>query len=198
LIAPFTPFIAEKIYSELVEKGQSVHTQSWPKVDEELISDKEEEKGELIKEIVSAIRRYKSERGIALNAPLNKIEIYARLTEISDIAGATNTEVELLSSKSRIEKKPVAINPKLSIIGPKFRDKSKKIIKAIKSANPAEIAKQAETGSISLEIDKEKIEIPAESVSIEREIISKGRSVDLIELDKALIMIIKDQKVYIE
>lgn len=198
LIAPFTPFIAEKIYSELVAYKQSVHTQSWPKVDEELISDKEEEKGELIKEIVSAIRRYKSERGIALNAPLNKIEIYARLTEIEDIAGATNTEVELLSSKSRIEKKPVAINPKLSIIGPKFRDKSKKIIKAIKSANPAKIAKQAETGSISLEIDKEKIEIPAESVSIEREIISKGRSVDLIELDKALIMIIKDQKVYIE
>jgi len=68
LLAPFLPYFSEEIYSHL--KQDSVHIAQWPQADESLIDPDAEAAGELIKEITAAIRRYKSEHGMALNAEL--------------------------------------------------------------------------------------------------------------------------------
>jgi len=57
-----------------------------------------EAEGDLIAAIAQAVRRYKSERGIALNAPLDKIIIFTDdEIETGDIENATATRVEVRS-----------------------------------------------------------------------------------------------------
>ena len=94
LLAPFTPFCAEEIYS-YVGKGGSVHRAPWPEVKPEMIDVEAEKEGDLIADIVRVVRRYKSEEGIPLNAPLAKLEIYADGLDTKDIENATSTKVEL-------------------------------------------------------------------------------------------------------
>ena len=83
LLAPFAPFFAEEMYSRL--GTGSVHMRSWPKAYASWKDEEAGKAGELVKEIVSSVRRYKSEHGIALNAPLKKLEIYGALTDVIDI-----------------------------------------------------------------------------------------------------------------
>ena len=131
LLAPFVPFYAEEMYSYIAGAGggKSVHEEKWPEAEveqqqeawSEAWSDpsdpseaeaerKAEREGDLIAGIVRAVRSYKSERGIPLNAPLRKIEIYDAGTgtvergaglETEDIENATATKVELCRRESK-------------------------------------------------------------------------------------------------
>lgn len=96
LLAPFSPFFAEEMYSYL-GRERSVHTTPWPAVKPELLDPEAEAQGNLIAEIVRAVRRYKADHGIALNAPLLGLRIYTAELEIEDIVNATATAVELCS-----------------------------------------------------------------------------------------------------
>jgi len=113
LLAPFIPFFAEEMYSYLnynsganmrASANASVHRAKWPtpgKIDIDA-----EAEGDLIAAIVQAVRRYKSERGIALNAPLNEIIIFTEdKIDIGDIENATATKVELRSDADTLKDK---------------------------------------------------------------------------------------------
>jgi valyl-tRNA synthetase len=109
LFAPFFPHVTEEIYQRYYRKfehDKSIHVSSWPTPDAKLIDLDVEKKGEVVKDIISNIRQYKSERGIALNAPLEKIEIYAGTRpkiETEDIEGATNTNVKLIEEEPKFD-----------------------------------------------------------------------------------------------
>ncbi len=72
-----------------------------------MINQEAEREGELITGIARAVRNYKSERGIALNAPLGKIEIYTDMEslETEDIENATATKVEVCKTTDTDESK---------------------------------------------------------------------------------------------
>ncbi|ADI73235.1 valyl-tRNA synthetase [Methanohalobium evestigatum Z-7303] len=192
VLAPITPFFAEEMYSRF--KEGSVHEQSWPEVNELLIDNDVESKGEVIKDIASNIRRYKSDNGMALNAPLEKVEIYSDVignNDIEEIKGATNSEVEVLSGHPQIDYKPVEIKPNMGMIGPKFRDKAGSIVKTLKSEDPEKISKQADEGKIVVSVDGETIELDPDSVEIEKEAMSSGRAVDVMDVDGTVVVVIR-------
>ena len=189
LLAPFLPFFAEELYSRLGK--ESVHTQVWPLADEKLISDEAEAAGELIKDIASEVRRYKSDLGMALNAPLKKIEIYNVNIDTRDIAGATNSEIELIEGKPAFEYLPVAVKPNMGLIGPRFRKKAGAVIKALQNEDPAVIEKQRTAGKILMTINGEKIELEPEAVEIKTEVISRGREVDVLKVSNAIVVIVR-------
>ncbi len=107
LLAPFIPFYAEEMHSLIAgEEGErSVHKEKWPVVKQDMIDSEAEQEGDLIANIVRAVRNYKSERGIPLNAPLDKIEIYVESLDTEDIENATATKVELCKSTSKSKSK---------------------------------------------------------------------------------------------
>jgi valyl-tRNA synthetase len=78
-----------------VGKGGSVHRAHWPEAKSEPIDVEAEKDGDLIADIVRAVRRYKSEEGIPLNAPLAQLEIYADELDTEDIENAMATKVNL-------------------------------------------------------------------------------------------------------
>ncbi|WP_445474085.1 valine--tRNA ligase [Methanococcoides methylutens] len=189
MLAPFAPFFAEEMYSRIGEG--SVHVQNWPEVDESLISESVEKDGEMIKEIASNVRRYKSESGMALNAPLEKIEVYGTLGDASDLIGVTNSTVEIIEGEPDFEHVPVNIKPNMGIIGPKFRKQAGAIIKTLTSMDPVEVADIASKGNINITVDGEAIELEPESVVIEKEVISAGRAVDVLDVNGTVVVIVR-------
>ncbi|WP_175266027.1 valine--tRNA ligase [Methanothrix thermoacetophila] len=179
LMAPFIPFITEEIYTSLT--GKSVHTQSWPSL--ETYTSPE---GALIREIAAAIRRYKSERGMALNAPLSGIEIYTELElETFDLRGVANAPIQLRKGQPEIESRAVAVKPVMRFIGPRYKDQAGKIIKKLTSMDPADVERMLASGRVEIE----GAEITPEMVEIVRETLSMGEAVDVLRLDRATLLI---------
>ena len=183
LLAPFLPYFSEEIYSHL--RPVSVHLQQWPQADESLIDADAEVTGELIKEITAAIRRYKSEHGMALNTQLAGVEIYSTLEDASDIAGAANSEVILKTGTPYFETVPTALLPNMKVLGKMYRSRAKPIAEAILNADP----KLAASGSIDITIDNEIITLDNSSFTVEKERLLKGKAVDILEVGNAVIVI---------
>ncbi|MBC7110065.1 MAG: valine--tRNA ligase [Archaeoglobi archaeon] len=185
MMSPFIPFITEEIYTRLF--GRSVHKELFEKLkfeeDEKLAS-----YGERAIGIIAAIRRYKSERGIPLNAPLKKVIIYGEVSGADEIKGATNSEVEIRSGQPEFERVVKTVKPKMSVIGPKYREKAKKIISFIKESDPEELVRAIQSGEAEIE---DGIKIEMEDVEIEYELVSGGKEVDVIEERDAVIVIEK-------
>ncbi|HEY9245582.1 MAG TPA: class I tRNA ligase family protein, partial [Candidatus Methanoperedens sp.] len=185
LLAPFLPYFTEEVHSHL--KHGSVHLEAWPHANEVLISEEAEASGELIKEITAAIRRYKSEHGMALNSPLHGVEIYSELKDASDIAGAANSVIRLRSGKPDFEYIPVGIKPNMKTLGKTYRSRAKSIAEALARVNP----NSGKTGSITVTAEGEDFVLDPSFFMVEKEMLLKGKAVDILEVGNAVIVIIK-------
>jgi valyl-tRNA synthetase len=184
LMAPFIPFLSEEIYHSLT--GESVHVANWPKATGYAV----DPAGLAIKEIAAALRRYKAEKGMALNSPLTGITVYSDMTlETFDLVGVANSPVESMTGCPKIEMKPVAVKPQMKIIGPRFKDKSHKIINALSAMDPNIVASQKTAGLIRVELEGEVIEVPPEAATIEIETLSAGEAVDILNLGAATVLV---------
>ncbi len=187
LLAPFLPYFSEEIYSHI--KKESVHLSPWPVVFESLIDSDAEARGELIKEMTSAIRRYKAEHGMPLNAPLNEIEIYSTIPDASDIAGAANSAIKLKQGAPDFELVPKEIKPNMKVLGKTYRNRAKSIAEALVNAD----MNLAGSGSITLQVDGEEITLDASCFTLEKERLFKGKAVDVLEVGTSTIVIMRSQ-----
>jgi valyl-tRNA synthetase len=185
LLAPFLPYFSEEIYSHI--KQESIHLQPWPKVNESLINAEAEATGEKIKEMTSAIRRYKAEHGMPLNVPLKEIEIYSTITDASDIAGASNSTIKLRSGVPDFEIVARAIKPNMKVLGKTYRNKAKSIAEALVNAD----MKLACAGSITLQVEGEEITLDSSCFIVEKERLLKGKAVDILEVGNSTIVIMR-------
>ena len=79
-----------------------MHAERWPDAKTPVeISEDDVREGEIIAEIVRSVRRLKAQRGIPLNKPLRKIEIFCEFPiDVEDIENATATPVEVKQGES--------------------------------------------------------------------------------------------------
>jgi valyl-tRNA synthetase len=185
LLAPFLPYFSEEIYSHI--KKESVHLSPWPQVDESLLDSGAEARGEFIKEMTSAIRRYKAEHGMPLNAPLKGIEIYSTIPDASDIAGAANSTIKLKPGAPDFELVPKEIKPNMKVLGKTYRGRAKSITEALVNAD----VNLAGPGGITLQVDGEEITLDASCFTLEKERLLKGKAVDVLEVGTSTIVIMR-------
>ncbi|MCK4327323.1 MAG: valine--tRNA ligase [Candidatus Diapherotrites archaeon] len=79
MLAPFVPHITEEVHELYLKKftnGGSVHLMAWPEADESLIDLSLDAVGEGLTEIISAVRKFKTENQLALNSELSKVTVY--------------------------------------------------------------------------------------------------------------------------
>jgi valyl-tRNA synthetase len=185
LMAPFIPFITEEIYHTMTEK--SVHTQPWP----EPLGIEANTSGATIKDVAAAIRRYKAEKGLALNAPLPGITVYSgEKLETTDLQGVANSPVQSMTGSPEIETRPAGVKPSMKILGPKFKGEAGNIIKALNSMNPADVASQkASKTTIKVNIEGTSVEVPSEAVEVLSQTISSGSAVDLLKVGEATVLV---------
>jgi valyl-tRNA synthetase len=98
MFAPIMPFITEEIYLSIfyrIEKSQSIHSSDWPTINEKFINEPAERIGEILMEVATFVRRYKSEKNIALGTKLK----YLRLTTDKDhiVKDLQSASADLLS-----------------------------------------------------------------------------------------------------
>jgi valyl-tRNA synthetase len=158
LFAPFIPHITEEIYNSFYkqfEDANSIHMSDWP---ESVIVDEEKEvSGELVKEYISQVRSWKSEQGIALNAPINTTATYASKDLISKFKqnmSIIKTTLkypeshEFITGKPDIEENIAKILPVYSKIGPAFKKDGEKLVKWINENKDRIIKKIEKNGDI--------------------------------------------------
>jgi valyl-tRNA synthetase len=154
LFAPFFPHITEEIYHESYkdfEGEQSIHLSGWPEA--VLINEEKEQAGESVKEYIAKIRGWKSEQGIALNAPVPAIATYAPAEIITRLKANDGIIFSTLRfpedhtfhpGKPEIQETIVAVEPVYGKLGPVFRADSQKISQWIKE-HQGELIKKIET-----------------------------------------------------
>jgi valyl-tRNA synthetase len=109
--------------------------------------------------------------------------------ETVDLGGVANSTVESKKGKPEIETRSVAVKPQMKVLGPKFKDKSGKIIKALLSMDPETVARQKAAGSIVVELDGETLEIAPDAVDIVTETLSAGEAVDVLKVGGATVLV---------
>ncbi len=78
LMAPIMPFITEEIYHMYIsgkEKHKSIHISEWPLFDKNMIDENAELAGDILVDILSAVRKYKSEKQLSLKTEIKTLRI---------------------------------------------------------------------------------------------------------------------------
>ena len=97
LLASIMPFITEKVYKlffEAFEGEKSIHISEWPKFEKKFIDNDSEEAGDVVVEVINAVRKYKSDNKMSLKEEINKLTIPNKFeslisTALDDIKATT-------------------------------------------------------------------------------------------------------------
>ena len=186
LLAPIVPFFVEEVYQYFDD--QSIHTTSWPEINEELINEDVENKGETTVELIDEVRRFKSASKIPLNAELAEVNVYTSDKELVDVFNQFGEDIEgtlkinnleISSGKPDVHEKIIEVEPDMSQIGPKFKGDAGKIIGYLKSTDIEEIANVLDE---SHELTIGDIVVPEDMLNIQKEIVgASGKKVDILQ-----------------
>ena len=139
MLAPIMPHITEEIYQEIYrdfEGEKSIHITSWPEP-RDFNFKEEKQKGENLIDLISALRKYKTENGMALNQEIEEIEIYTdKEINLKTLKRAMNVQkIAELSSKPDLSEVIKEISLEYSKAGPEFGDKIDEIEEAIENGD---------------------------------------------------------------
>ena len=161
LIAPFSPFYADRLYADLTSvtagNTESVHLKLFPEVDQAAIDHDLEDRMKLAQDITSMVLALRRKASLKVRQPLQKLMIPAvddrqrkAIEAMTDlILGEVNVkELDIIRPDSGILVKRV--KPDFKKLGPKFGKQMKSVAAAIQSITPAQIAALEADGKVTL------------------------------------------------
>ncbi len=77
MLHPFVPYITEVIYKTMFNYKKSILLEEWPEIEEKYLVEENRKKGEIIKDVISALRQWKSKNQMSLKEEINEIVIDA-------------------------------------------------------------------------------------------------------------------------
>ncbi len=183
MLAPYTPYFAEEVWSYFNEN--SVHKQTF--VTSNFINEDAVKQGEILKTVIEELRRYKHDKGLALNAPLGNVSIYINtvIDDSGDCGRALNATVNFVKGKPELSETISGVSFDLGIIGPKLRGKAKGFMKAIEEMPTNELE-----GLKKVNVNGEEIEVPEGSFAPKTTLSVAGAAVDLIKINDEIIITI--------
>ncbi len=179
LLAPFTPFLAETLYSNLV-KGilpgakESVHLEDYPEPDVKYIDEKLIEDMELIINVTSLGRAARKMSKIRVRQPLSKLVVYVENDEEKGIIAKSSSvikeelnveDIELTDSISKYC--AVILKPNLPVLGKKYGKNLPEIAKQLN--NPEKGAEFVKIGKVMVDINGAEVELSGSDLILELE-----------------------------
>ncbi|ASJ10274.1 isoleucine--tRNA ligase [Thermococcus sp. P6] len=132
LMAPFTPYITEEIYQNMLRPFlgvESVHMLDWPEIDENSMDEELEREMEAVRKIVEAGSSARQRAGIKLRYPVRRITIETEdetveraVERLNGILREQLNAKEVTVGKVKLER---IIKPNFAKIGPEFRGDSR-------------------------------------------------------------------------
>lgn len=184
LMAPFSPFYADRLYIDLTapaaeargEKPKSVHLADFPRVDEALIDKKLEENMHLAQVITSLVLSLRRKVNIKVRQPLQTIMIPVdspeRRKAVEAMSQLILSEVNVKNIKFVNSDEGVLvkrIKPDFKKLGPKFGKQMKAVAAAIQAMSQADINTMEREGAFDLTVGGETCHIEVADVAIHNE-----------------------------
>ena len=172
LIAPISPFYADKLYQDLAGIG-SVHLALFPEVNENAIDKALENRMNIAQVITSMVLSLRRKVNIKVRQPLSTLMIPvmddAQREAIESMSELILNEVNVKNFKFVDNEAGVLVKrvkPDFKKLGPKFGKTMKAVAAAITSMSQQEIASLEKNGNITLNIDGNDAVIEAVDVEI--------------------------------
>ena len=158
LIAPFTPFLAEELYRNLVcavdsSAPESVHLASFPEADESLIDPALNDEARLAMKVSSLGRAARSKAGIKVRQPLASVKVMVRdagereaLQRSFDQVGEELNVKALEFAESPSELYDYKVSANTPLLGPKYGKDTPKIAKGLSDMDAREVAEAVNAG----------------------------------------------------
>ena len=174
IMAPFTPFITERLWQDLfatAEGVDSVHLAAWPTVDEALIDEDLEEQMALVRRLVELGRAARAESGIKIRQPLSRALVAAeRWSDLDDQARQQIAdELNVLSLESLSDAEAlvhVTVKPNFRTLGKRFGKRTPAVAAAIGAAEASELAAQIRRGEGQVQVEGETLSLAADEVIV--------------------------------
>ncbi|NTV59795.1 MAG: isoleucine--tRNA ligase [Chlorobiaceae bacterium] len=181
LLAPFTPFIADRIWLNMngvsgVARHTSVHLSDFPMMDPCAIDLPLERRMKKAQIITSLVRTMREKASIKVRQPLRRIllaagdaaarEEYALVADI--ILEEVNVQkIEFIEEEGSVVSKKV--KPNFKALGPRFGKEMKSLAESIRCMSHKQIGKLEKEGMVSLDFDGKTFEILRGDVEIMHE-----------------------------
>lgn len=176
-MAPFTPFITERVWQDLFsveDAPDSVHLASWPLVDESIVDEKLATDMALVRRIVELGRAARATSGVRTRQPLRRALVSA--PGWADLSQALRDQVceELnIQSSDALDSQEaglvdISMKANFRALGARFGKQTQFVAAAITASDAAQLhATMRSTGSVSLEAGElGTVEITADDVVI--------------------------------
>ena len=158
LTAPFTPFLAETLYQNLVRSveplaPESVHLAKWPQPDSAALNASLVSEMDAVLRVVGLGRAVRGQSGVRQRQPLPKVMLRARSTEQTTALGRfaeqikdelNVKEVKLLGQFTELVS--YTLRPNLPLLGKKFGKAVPQVRAALNAADASEIARAVRDG----------------------------------------------------
>jgi valyl-tRNA synthetase len=112
LFAPILPHVTERIYQGLFVGSSwkntgnpfsSIHTSDWPKVDHVFFNETAENLGDILLEIATGVRRFKSERNLSLGTELKRVQLAAGDSQLRENLANGNADLMSITRALQVE-----------------------------------------------------------------------------------------------
>lgn len=196
LLAPVSPFTAEKVYQIIDGSNQSVFMEEWPKRDETYIDNDIEMMMDEVKNIVDKIMHIKRRSELPEKWPLRKVVYKAKNQKGLDLAEkfsdfikdqAIVKNIEILESDEEWEKIIFKAEPNRDVIADSYNQWVRKIETLLNQKSSKKIKEGIEKGGFEMGLEGRIIEIDQDMVSFKKEI---PEGFEEISLD--------DQKIFVD
>jgi isoleucyl-tRNA synthetase len=173
LLAPFTPFVADEIYSNLDGGEDSVHLCSYPAPDEALVDKQLDFDMSVARRTVELGRAARNQAKIKVRQPLREAVIVADERERAAIARLEELVLDELNVKQvsyvkeAEELAEYEVKPNYRTLGPRFGARMPHVVKAIEALDPAGVAAALDSGeSVHISIDGRGEALGADDLSL--------------------------------
>jgi isoleucyl-tRNA synthetase len=180
LLAPFTPFVTEMMYQNLVRSAyadayESVHHTSWPVFDRVSINQSLIDQMALARQIASLGLSARNSAGLKVRQPLAKVLVYTSGERSLDsemvdiITDELNVKTfEFVEEAGRLVS--YRLMPDNKLLGPRFGAQFPKVRAALGKADAASIASDVQAGlAVKLQVDGQTVELSPEEILIQTE-----------------------------
>ncbi|MBP7767777.1 MAG: isoleucine--tRNA ligase [Prevotella sp.] len=171
LLAPFAPFFADQLYSDLGGSLESVHLERFPEVDESFIDSDLEQRMGMAQKITSMVLALRRKVNIKVRQPLQQIMIPAddnqrrHIEAVKDlIMSEVNVKDITFADGQGILVKRVKCN--FRVMGKKFGKAMKAVAAHMESLSQEDIAGLEHNGSYRFELDGQELTVEAADVEI--------------------------------
>ncbi|MGH2825548.1 MAG: isoleucine--tRNA ligase [Actinomycetota bacterium] len=177
LTAPFTPFVADEIYTNLMslvpDAHDSVHLTTWPEPDDERRDDELRSNMALVRKVVTLGRAARTDAKVRVRQPLARALVVLPSSE----AGGLEELRSLVADELNVKSVEIArgleqlvdyeVKPNFKSLGPRFGKRITDIGRGLRDADAHELVRAIEgSGKVTLSLQDGEVELTAEDLDI--------------------------------